>query len=314
MREVDGRLVLRGAGVSFADLSTDSDSSIRRYSRRFNQSEEFLLEFDCPYEVPPLPIHHDVHQIDPSLPYRAAVEAVMGQIGGSIIELLTGLECVFDPTHASWSIFYQIIEYNNTTILFLVTIDLSYRPSEHEVIEKGSNDIAPRYRTRNLYVNVDLVPLIDVEQNETGLLVQIERSISQTWIGETGRGYMTQGIWIDRDLNRFFTRLFVPAGVRIYPWFPFHAKFRGLCHSPVDLRTADRTTAAHLLAKARSVILPRMDEVLEQLRSQPFSEDLPLFREMKQSVDDSWSQHFRGIRMKPYLNDRSVKEYLVEIQ
>ncbi len=71
----------------------------------------------------------------------------------------------------------------------------------------------------------------------------VEQMISDTWIGETGRGYFIQGIWMDADLNKFFTKLVIPQGKRIYPYYPFTSKYRTICHNPIGISSAQRREA-----------------------------------------------------------------------
>ena len=33
-----------------------------------------------------------------------------------------------------------------------------------------------------------------------------------TWKGESGEGYMIHGIWMDADINKFFSKLVLPKG------------------------------------------------------------------------------------------------------
>ena len=310
MREVSGRLALSPAAPELTERLQRLPDDRLRAARRFTQNEEFFLELDQTFDVFPIPIHHPVDKLEPSSHYLHAVGNLIDQTAPSLAGALHGLDCAFDPMHAAWVFFFRLLAEENQSTLLLVTVDLAYRPLEHEVITRGSNDIAPHYRTNRIYLTVDFLPLRDADTTGGTLQVGIERSISQTWIGETGRGYVTQGIWIDRELNRFFTRLFLPQGARIYPWFPLHARYRCLCHSPLDISASARQNALETLHGARSVILPRMDEILEELKAQPFSDELPLFQEMRRQVapHEEWA----GIRMRPYLNAQNMKEYAIE--
>ncbi|TVR02696.1 MAG: hypothetical protein EA403_08210 [Spirochaetaceae bacterium] len=310
MREVSGRLALSPAAPELTERLREIPAEGPNAARRFTQNEEFFFELDRPFDVLPIPIHHPVEKLEPSPHYLDAVGNLIDQTASSLAGALHGLDCAFDPMHASWVFFFGLLAEAERPTLLLVTVDMAYRPLEHEVITRGSNDIAPRYRTNRIYLTVDFVPLRDAETTDGTLRVGMERSISQTWIGETGRGYVTQGIWIDRELNRFFTRLFLPQGARIYPWFPLHARYRCLCHSPLDISASARQNALDTLHDARTIILPRMDEILEELKAQPFSDELPIFQEMRRQVTphEEWSR----IRMRPYLNAQNMKEYVVE--
>ncbi|TVQ37194.1 MAG: hypothetical protein EA384_13110 [Spirochaetaceae bacterium] len=306
MDQSGGRTILTSAAPRIRARLADLPPGDCGCSRRFTQSEELFLELDEYYEVPPIAIHHDVNRREPSAGFLSAVEAVLDQVVPVTGGLLAGLSLGFNPLHASSALFYRVLERRGQRFIYLVTVDLSYRPLLHQVVTAGSNDVAPAYRTNRIFLAPDLVPLQDD--------LRVQQSISQTWIGETGRGYITQGIWIDRDLNKFLTRLFVAPGQLIYPYFPFHTKFKAICFSPIELGAGFRPRAVELIDSARAVLLPRIDDILETLREAPFSEELELFREMRAAVDPGWHEVFADLRLRAYLNEHDMKEYIVERQ
>ena len=284
---------------------------------RFTQAEELFLLLDEYYAVPPIDIHHDLAQPRPSERFVTAVTRVLYQLSAPLGPVLSGLRFGFDPFHPAWAFFFQTMQHEDRVYLYLVTIDLAFRPLLHEVIEKGSNDTAPGYRTNRVYLSVDVVPLADggaPDATQPGTTLRVERSISETWIGESGRGYVTQGIWIDRDLNRFLTKLFTAPGQRIYPYFPFHARYNAICHTPLDLLSSAREGALQHLHDARAVLMPHIDAILQTLKEQPFSEELPLFVQLRSGVDARWNQLWRNLRLRAYLNEQEMKEYIVEQQ
>lgn len=298
-------------------------------SLRFTQSEEMFLLLDRGYEVPSIAIHHDLAQPHPSRRLVEAIDRVLEQLAVPLGPVLGGLQFGFDPAHPAWFYLYRIMRHEARSYLYLVTVDLSYRPLLHEVIEKGTNDAAPRYRTDRVYLAVDVMPLADngapwpaaqvsdarePDARQQATTVRIERSISDTWIGESGRGYVTQGIWIDRDLNKFLTKLFTAPGQRIYPYFPFHAKYNAICHTPLNLNASARDAALPHLHEARAVLMPHIDAILQSLKEHPFSEEMPLFMELRRGIDTRWSQLWQSVRLRAYLNEHEMKEYIVEQQ
>ncbi len=306
MEQSGGQIILNAAAPQIGERLSGLRSAEGAYSRHFTQSEEFFLELAKHYEVAPIAIHHDVNRSQPAAGFLDAVSLVLDQIIPEIAEVLCDLQFGFNPLHPASALFYRVLQHNQQRFLYLVTLDLSYRPLLHQVIEQGSNDVAPRYRTNRVFCAVDLIPLRE------GLLV--EQSISQTWIGETGRGYITQGIWIDQDLNKFLTKLFLAPGQRIYPYYPFHTKFKAICFSPLDVSAALRERSVELLCAARAFLLPRIDDILETLKARPFSEELPLFLQLRRQLDAGWHSVWSGIRLRPYLNEQDMKEYIVERQ
>jgi hypothetical protein len=182
----------------------------------------------------------------------------------------------------------------------------------HEVEEQGSNDVSPRYRTDRLYVEADIVPLEDIVERaaQTKAFV-IEQVVSQTWIGETGRGYFVQGIWLDRDLTKFFSKLFLPPGKRTYPYYPFTCKYRSICYTALELTPERRGRETALLAAARSFIKPHIEDIQEALKGASFDESLPAFTKLKEQVDERWYEPFQRLRVRAYLNEADMKEFVV---
>ena len=170
------------------------------------------------------------------------------------------------------------------------------------------------YRTRKLFLEDTIIPLAEVLRDHDGTVraVRVLQTISQTWIGEFGRGYFQQGIWMDLDLTRFFRRLFLPAGVRSYPYFPFLCKYRTLCQSPVDLSAEGRAAAMPLLRRALGFLVPEMERILAQMRHGGFSEEMSAFRELKARVPKAWYEPWKGLRVESYLNEADRKEFRVE--
>ena len=58
----------------------------------------------------------------------------------------------------------------------------------------------------------------------------VKQTISQNWIGETGKGYLVRGIWMDSELTKFFSKLFLPTGKRTYPFYPFTCRYKTRLH------------------------------------------------------------------------------------
>jgi hypothetical protein len=192
-------------------------------------------------------------------------------------------------------------------------LDLSYRPQAHRVLERGDNDLSPAYSTRELYLESSLIPLQGV-QAEGGRVraLLVDQAISNTWVGEIGRGYFVQGIWMDNDLTRFFSRLLLPAGQRTYPYYPYLCRYRTVCRSLIRFSSAEREQALPELDRAYEFLKPVMGRVEASLRGGHFAEDNPVFRELKSRVPASWYRPWEGLRVEAYLNERDLKEYRIE--
>ena len=181
------------------------------------------------------------------------------------------------------------------------------------VLERGTNDRTPHYRSRRLFLEDTIIPVHEVVRQEGKIKAfRIRQTISQTWIGEHGRGYFVQGIWMDLDLTKFFTRLFLPRNKRTYPYYPYLCKYKTVCQSGVDLSPSGRRTAVPWLHRSLGFILPFMEEIQAEIKNQAFSEDMPIFLRLKQQVPPAWYDAWKDLKVEAYLNDADMKEYRVD--
>ena len=282
------------------------------WTRRFNQNEELFLELEEEIRVPSLPIHHDVRQVLPTAEYVESLREVVAQLCRVAPGLLRHLTFTFHPADILRAHFHRhYAAEQGDRYLYLLNIDLSYRPAEHRTITRGTNDRTAEYRGRRVFVESLFVP-VRGEDDESRPFFTVLPSFSPTWLGERGRGYFRQGIWIDQDLTRFFSRLFLPAGVRAYPFYPFVCRYRTLCQALIDLAPAARRAMLPFLHDALQFIAPSLGRIERELRSAGFSEDLPFFRELRSSLPEAWRAFHRGLRLRAYLNADGNKEFLVE--
>lgn len=292
-------------------LRRKSDSPVS-YSRHFNQSEDFFLRLGRDYQVPSFAIHHDIKQTTPAPAYIDTLFEFLTQLQPMIPGVFDGLTYYFDPAEVLRPSFFQLYRAAGEYYLYLLKLDLVYRPQNHVVVEKGSNDTTPVYRTSNLIVETNIIPLKTIDQTDGHpQAFHIDQLISDTWIGETGRGYFVQGIWIDTDLNKFFTKLFVPEGKRIYPYYPFTSKYRTVCFNPIELHAAARREAIPILHFARTFLAPHLDEIQAVLREREFSPELPLFQTLKGEIHDERRRFLESFALDVYLNEDEMREFEV---
>jgi hypothetical protein len=294
-------------------LLAGSPEGERPLSRHFSQTEEFFVRTREEYRVPRLAIHHDVRRPEPDPGYLARLAEVLRQLLQLAPQLWRGLTYLFDPAEVLRPCFFQLQSLGERRYLYLLRLDLAYRPQSHRVLERGDNDLSPAYSTRELYLESSLLPLQGVE-TENGRLdgLLVDQAISNTWVGETGRGYFVQGIWMDNDLTRFFSRLLLPSGLRTYPYFPYLCRYRTLCRSLVRFSEAEREAALPQLDRAYGLLKPVMGRVESALKGREFSEDNPVFRELKSRIPESWYLPWEGLRVEAYLNEYDHKEYRIE--
>ena len=282
------------------------------YTRHFNQNEEFFLRVTRPVSVPSIPIHHDVRKKKPEAEYLTLLRDLVRRLGSIIPEVFSGLTYFFDPGEVLRPCFFRLYRIGDATYLYLIKIDLTYRPTLHTVEEKGSNDVTPRYSTNDIVLEADVIPLQHVvAENGRTQAFKIAQSIDQTWIGETGRGYFVQGIWLDSELTKFFSRLFYPEGKRMYPYYPFTCKYRAICHTVIDPTDAGRKAALPLLHRARRFLDSHIKEIQDSLRANEFSTDLEVFKRLKSTVPAGWADAWENVTITVDLNDRDMKEFTV---
>ena len=304
-----------------------SDSDINRalrkidpgasvFSRHFSQNEEFFIRLPRPVEIESFPIHHDLGNPKPHPRQRNAVRSLVEQLLDIDGSPLHGLTHVFDPSANQLPAFFRLYRMGEVTFLYLLRMDLTYRPRRSELVKRTSSAETAHYRTTDLFLESDLLPLEEVEtRGEKIRAIRLEQSISDTWIGETGRGYMRAGMWLDRDLTKFFSRLFIPRGLHTYPYFPFSCKYRAISHTVIGLEESQRQRSVRMLNRARDVLLPRLREIEDSLRTvaqNGFTEELPAFARIKRTIGPEWDEPWKDFAIRMYLNEEDEREFQIE--
>jgi len=283
------------------------------FTRHFNQVEEFFLRLEGEFAVPQLPIHHDVRQTVPEAAYRDVLREVIEQVVTLAPEPFQELTHLFDPAETLRPLFFKLYRIEEHQYLYLLRLDLMYRPQVHRVLIKGGNDYTPAYASDQLYLEALAVPLEQALMEEGRIReLRIDQTISNTWVDETGRGYFVQGIWIDNDLTRFFSKLFLPPGARLYPFFPFVCKYKTVCQTVIHFAPEERKGRLPLLHRALEFLRPWMPEIEASMKSGDFSEDNPVYRELKARIPGSWHRPWEGLRVEAYLNGQDMKEFRIE--
>jgi hypothetical protein len=294
-------------------LVASPDAVQRSFTRHFNQVEEFFLRLDGEFAVPRLPIHHDVNRATPEEDYAGVLQEVLGQLLGIVPQVFRGLTHLFDPADTLRPTFFSVYRVEQRRYVYLLHLDLTYRPQVHRVLTRGSNDFSPAYSTDHLFLEGTLAPLAEVISHDGKVEeLRIEQSISETWVGEVGRGYFVQGIWIDNDLTRFFSKLLTPPEARLYPFYPFTCRYKTVCQSVIHLDPPGRQRAVPLLHRALDLLRPALPEVEASMRSRDFSVDIPVFQKLKAQVPKSWYRAWEGLSMERYLNEQDMTEFRID--
>jgi hypothetical protein len=291
-------------------------SGTRPFSRHFSQYGNPFLLLDTEYTVPSLPIHHDVRQSRPEPGYLMRMRETITSIIGLAPQVFRGLGYFFDPTEILRPCFFQVSRQGDDTFLYLLRLDLALKPAEVEVVERGTNDATARWKSRKLFLDPVIVPLVEAPADgEPPEGFRALQAISETYIGEvklTGIGYSKQGVWMDPRLTQFFSALFLPPRANLHPFHPFLCHYKTVCGLPLELSPQGRQAAIPRLQRALAFLLPVMDRIQSALGGTEFSEDLEIYRELKKKVPESWYEPWRGVRVEAYLNERDRKEYRID--
>lgn len=276
----------------------------------FNQAEEPFLVLDTQLIYPRLPIHHDVRVPEPPASYAQIIKGFVNSLTEYLPATFRGLTYYFDPAEILKPCFFRLYKVEESVYLYHLRIDLAQRPFEGEVLERGTNDFTAAYQSRRLYLESELLPL-DAVMWELGRVraFKIRQLVSNTWIGETGRGYLVRGIWMDTGLSKFFSKLFLPEGAKIYPFYPLFCKYKTICASVPGPWPNARRRILPLLHRAIGLLGPEMERIQSALKAGDFSETMPAFIELKARVPPSWREVLQGLRTEAYLNERDMKEY-----
>jgi hypothetical protein len=313
MQGAPGEFTFGWADPQINNMLKSISSEEVAYTLHFNQNEEFFLKLQSPFKVPQFPIHHDVDNPEPSDSYRNAVIGLLEQILPLCPSVFEHLSYIFDPAEIFRPLFFQIYQIKKTYYLYLVQLDLRYRPSESTIVEQGDNDLSHCFQSWKLFLECNLIPLSGLTTEEGKVIgCSIEQSVSQTWIGESGRGYIVQGIWMDHDLTKFFSKLMLPSGKKSYPYYPFNCKHRSICHSVLNLSPEGRKRHLHIAVQARSFLTQHIETMQETLKRKTFSVNLPQFNQIKEQIPEYWNKIWEPLIVKPYLNEHDMKEFLVE--
>ncbi|MBN1699627.1 MAG: hypothetical protein JW881_19065 [Spirochaetales bacterium] len=285
----------------------------KRIEKRFTGNEEFFLKLKESFTVPHFPIHHDVRKREPEEHYIRALRESCSRFIKPAGDLFSGCTFFFDPSDILKPCFFKLYRINDAEYLFFIKVDLGFRARYGTIIRWGTNDTTPEYETHFLFIEALLIPLesINIVDDRIESFV-IRQTISETWIGEHGRGYLLRGIWIDDELTRFFTRLFLPRDLHIYPYFPFICKYKTMCMNLIDLAPCEREKRLPLLHNALAFVSPHMRIIESSMKSEKFREELEVFQTLKKDVPAEWNDVFASIRIRPYLNGNNMKEFAVE--
>jgi len=295
------------------ELLKQAGSDAGTFSRHYNQVEEFFFRFEKNFSVPQLPIHHDVRVPVPEPRYLQLLARVLEQLIPLAPKLFADLTYMFDPGEILRPSFFDLYRLESSRYLYLLKIDLMYRPQAHSLVQRGSNDLTAAYSSNCLFLEATCIPVREV-QTRSGKISTfvVDQTISNTWVDEIGRGYLVQGIWMDNDLTKFFSKLFLPEGKRTYPFYPYICKYKTVCQNLIDPESETRRELLPYLHGALQYLRPVMPQIEAALKEGDFSENMETFRRLKSTVPAPWMAIWNGLHIEMYLNSRDLKEYRID--
>ena len=313
MEQISNEIRVGYSDVGLNGLLSSIGGEKRAFDRRFSQGEDFFLHLDEALTIPHFQIHHDVRQPEPSAEYMSDLATVAEQIAQRAPQVLKGLTYVFDPAEVLRPGFYHVYRLGESLFLYMLRVDLMMRPAEGRVIERGTNDLTPAYSSNHLFLEASIIPLEEVlRKGDRVCGFRVKQTISQTWIGEFGRGYFQQGIWMDADLTKFFSKLFLPANKKTYPYYPYQCRHKTICESVIGLDPVSRGRAVPLLKRSLDFLLPEMERIQAEIKNATFTEQMEIFRELKGRIPPEWYEAWARIRVEVYLNESEMREFRVE--
>lgn len=285
------------------------DSQVPLLDRRFTQQEDFFLVLDRPVVVEAFGIHHDVHNLLPSERYlhvvRSAVKAWSEQVPG----IFHGLSWFFDPKDLFHPLFVQVFTARDKRYLFLLRADLTFRGRHGEILERGGNDTTPRYSTRCLFLESEVLPLESLETLGGERRVSLTKLFPFTWQGEEGRGYFVTGRWLDQEITKLLSRAALAPGVKSFPCYPLRCRYETLSSRCLNPGFTGRQRAAAVLSAAWPLVSVWADRIQSELRDDPFREDHPLVAALREDWAGRLENAWGAFRTEAYLNESEQKEY-----
>ncbi len=307
---------LVGEQISLLGLDSTIDSLFVKTPLRndleyhFSQGEEFFIRIDAPIDFPSLPIHHDYRLKKATALEYSAYRQFFCDLAPYLGHFFAGMRYFFDPSHNQKPSFVQVLKIEEQLYAFLIKIDMSYRASHATVTKKASNDISASFKSCDIFLESDLIPLRSLDNKDGSYItLAVDTSISETWVGETGRGYFVQGIWLDREISRFISKLFVANGHKIYPFFPLLCKYKTVCFQTVDMSQDGRKRGLSFLHQARKFLKDYLSQIEGSIKDEEFSENNPVFVKMRPDVPVSLTDYTKTFKVKTYLDKDDQKEY-----
>jgi hypothetical protein len=314
--------IFRQIKINYSDTKLNTmlaavspDDVSKKYRKCYDYNEEFFLKLDSAVIVPHFPIHHDIGKPEPESGYLDKLIRLFAWMFRLIPDVFAGLTYFFNPIDILRPGFFKLYRYDNMQYLYLVRVDLLFKPQSCEITDKGTNDITHEYETNQVFLDARFIPLSEVKTAGGKIeSFEIKDTISEIWIGESGRGYFRQGIWIDTELSKLFSKLFLPSGKSTYPYYPFVCQYKTICGNIIDFSPNRMEADLAYLHNAIRFLSPVMGQIESGLKQGVFSEDLEIYKSLKMKIPAVFADFKKNVNVTSYLNGNNMKEYEIDTQ
>jgi hypothetical protein len=301
-------LVLGASDAEVASGLKSLSDHVPELDRRFTQEEDFFLLLPQPFVVDSFDIHHDVHDKAPPQRYLSMIRSVVRAWGGQLPGVFRGLSWYFDPKDLFHPLFLQVLAAGGKHYLYMLRPDLTFRGRYGQQLERGGNNTTPRFETRALFLESEVVPLETWQSTPDEKRLFLAKIFDETFQGESGRGYFATGRWIDNEISRLLSRAALPQGKRTFPHFPLRCRHRTLSVRCVLPSAEGRRRSASNLEAAWPLVEPWAERIQLGLKAEPFADDHPLIEALRGDWGDRLSARWGAYQLEPYLNNEH-KEY-----
>jgi len=285
------------------------DGWVPDLDRRFTQEEDFFLGLDRPFVVDSFEIHHEISDMKPSIRYLSVIRSLVQTWSERLPGVFQGLSWFFDPRDLFHPLFLQVLVAREKRYLYLLRPDLTFRGRHAQVLDRGGNDMTPRYSTQSLFLEAEILPLESVETFPDERRITLNRLFPFTWQGETGRGYFITGRWLDQEITKLLSRAALAPGTKVFPYYPLRCRFETLSSRCMNLTAVGRKQAAAALEAAWPLVSPWADRIQADLKNDAFREDHPLLDLLRQDWAGRLEGRWGSFQLVPYLNATEQKEY-----
>ena len=312
MEKLLDTIIFRYSDPAITDIIGNIQNDSYDYPLYFNQNEDTFIKGKTAFHVPPFSIHHDVKDSKPSEEYLATLRTMIKGLVDLFPNIFAGTRYFFDATEVLRPCFIQLFKVEDRHYLYLLRLDLNIRLSDSNIITPATNDLTAEFSTEKLFLENLIIPIHKPDISSSGGSIPIERLFDSTWVGESGSGYHINGEWIDRELTKILSALYLPENIRTYPYYPFKCDFNTVTFCPAALSIAGRKNFLSYLHKSLPMIEPELPAIEAEIKREKFSRDLSLYTSLKKKIPEEWTKIWSSLKISPYLNENEMREYSLE--